>query len=167
MKFKNIDKKKAGIVGGLFVMVVVAAVVNYNLTVPPLEIPEPVEVSGEPAVQAEDAFEVFKLERSEQREQEIGYIDSVISSGETEDTVKSDAQSAKLEIVERMDKELTAEGVIKTKLGMQCVVSVAQDNVNIVVDSAELAEAQVAQIVEIVVSETGVSPQNIKVMPNS
>ncbi len=166
-KFAEIDKKKMLVIVGLFALVVVAAVVNYAITAPPGNESAHVEVATTPEMPMEDAFATFKQERTTQREQEISYIDSVISSAETDEAVKNDAQTTKLQIVGRMEKELNTEGLIKTKMGFECVASVTDDNVNIVVDATELTQAQVAQIVEIVKSETDIAPQNIKVMPKS
>ena len=64
-----------------------------------------------------------------------------------------------------MESELLTEGVIKTKLGVNAVVTVKEGAVNVVVDKTELSDSEVAQIADIVMSQTDESASNIKIMP--
>lgn len=115
-------------------------------------------------IAAQDVFANYRAERTSARAEEISYIDSVVSSEAGED-VKNDAQKQKLELVSNMEAELTTEGVIKTTMLMDAVVTVRDDAVNVVVNKAELSENEVAQIAEIVKTQTGQTAQNIKIMP--
>lgn len=65
-----------------------------------------------------------------------------------------------------MEKELTSEGLISTKLGLNAVVTVKEGAVNVVVDKEELTSEEVAQIAEILKTETGESAGAIKIMPS-
>ena len=115
--------------------------------------------------EGQDVFAAFKEERETTRTQEMSYIDSVISSAETDEKTKNEAQSQKLSLAANMESELLTEGVIKTKLGVNAVVTVKEGAVNVVVDKTELSDSEVAQIADIVMSQTDEAASNIKIMP--
>lgn len=116
---------------------------------------------------SEDYFAVFRTERETVREQEINYIDAIVSSTETDADTKKEAQDQKLSLVTCMEQELTTEGLIKSKLSMDAVVTVKDGSVSVVVGKKSLTDSEVAQIADIVKEQTGQSAQNIKIMPQS
>jgi stage III sporulation protein AH len=63
-----------------------------------------------------------------------------------------------------MDKEMIIENLIKAKGFKDTVAFVNDDKVNIVVQSDGLIPSQVAQIQDIVVSQTGVAVEKIKII---
>jgi len=66
-----------------------------------------------------------------------------------------------------MEQELQCEGIIKTKLNLDTVVTVNDGSVNVVVKKSELKDDEVTQIVDIVKTQTGQAAQNIKIMPQA
>ena len=159
----NAKGRKALLLCGLFLAVLAAGYANYLITTGSAG--GAAEMSAEAGGEAEDVFATFKEERKTSRAQEMSYIDSVVTSTETDETTRATAQKQRLSLIETMDTELSAEGLIKTKLGCQAVVSIGEDNVNVVVDKKELSDDEVTQIAEIVKSETGKDSPNFQVMP--
>lgn len=171
MKIKN---KKAVILCGLFVAVLAVGYVNYLLTSGAanagVDGQSEVEISAqasETGAETADAFSEYKEKRTATRAQEMSYIDAVITSAETDEQTKAEAQQQKLALAANMETELITEGIIQTKLGLDSVITVQEGSVNVVVDQTELTDSQVAQIVEIMQSETGEDATNIKIMPKS
>jgi len=163
MKFKD---KKAILIVGLFALVVLAGALNYSITSGGwFSGKEQVKSASTETEQTKDVFAAFRQERANTREKELTYIDSVVTSTETDSEVKAQAQEQKLTLVENMEKELTTEGLIQTSLGLESVVTVREDSVNVVVKKAELSDAEVAKITQIVLDETKESASNIKIMP--
>jgi stage III sporulation protein AH len=76
-----------------------------------------------------------------------------------------DAQAQKLAISEAMEKEVTIEGLLEAKGFDNAVVTLHDGSVNVIVNSAELTSAQVAQILDIVQRESGEKSENIKIVP--
>ena len=67
-----------------------------------------------------------------------------------------------------MEKELLVEGLIKAKGFTDCIVTVQNNSVNVVVNNTEaLTSAQASQIMEIVRRETGVAAEDIKILPKN
>ncbi len=122
------------------------------------------KAADEPVV---DVFSAYRDERTTARAQEISYIDSVVTSAETDDATKTQAQQQKLALIANMESELTAEGILKTKLNTDAIVTVKDDAVNVVVNKKTLTDDEVQQIAEIIKTQTGQSAQNIKIMPQT
>ena len=64
-------------------------------------------------------------------------------------------------ITEIAEKETAAEILLESKGFEDVVVSITDDTVDVVVNAAELTEAQRAQIEDIVIRKTGVAPEAI------
>jgi len=169
----KIKKKNVLLLCVLFLIVLAAGYVNYSLS--NMDSSVTANAGDSDAVSADEAetgtdvnyFDQYRTEREATREKEISYIDAIAVSTEVDDQTKEEAQQQKLALVSYMEQELTAEGVIKTKLSMDAVVTVKDGSVNVVVAKKELTDNEVAQIADIIKSETGQSAQNIKIMPQT
>ena len=161
--------KKTLLLCVLFVAVLAAGYVNYLVTAGAGMGGETQQASAGTPQEAEetvtDVFATFRQEREDARAQELKYIESVINSAEADETVKAQAQEQKLAIASNMEHELNIEGLILTKLSTDSVVTVKDGAVNVVVGKKELSDSEVAQIAEIVKTQTGEQAQNIKIMP--
>ncbi len=110
-------------------------------------------------------FASYRSDREATRDQEMLYYDAIIANTSTTAEAVKEAQAARLNLVNLMEKELVIEGLIKAKGFEDCVVTISSDNVNAVVKSANLTDPQVAQIVSVIQSQLGASIENIKVIP--
>ncbi len=152
-------QKKIGLTALLCVGIIAIGCVNYFVN-NGASLPEDETVSYE-----EDSFAVFRQEKSDSRAEQISYIDSVsLSESATEET-KQQAQQQKLELAANMEAETAVEGMIRTTMDADCVVTVSSSAVSVVIDRAQLTDAEAAQIAEIVIAQTGQSANNIKIMP--
>ncbi len=111
----------------------------------------------------ENYFEAFRQERSDTRAIEIECLDEVIATSGSDAETLADAQEQKLALVENMEKEFTVESLIKAKGFHDVAVTFHAGSVNVIVDSEALDDRQVAQILDIVMRETGESADNIKI----
>lgn len=110
-------------------------------------------------------FVSYRNDRETSRDQQILYYDAIIDSEtSTEDAVKN-AEQAKLDLIALMEKELAVEGLIKSQGFTDCVVSITDTKVNVVVESAELTSAEVAKIKTTVTEQLEVEPKNIVIIP--
>lgn len=160
MKLRN---KKALLLTGLFLAVLAAGYANYAIT----NAKKGGQQEEQQAIQQENAFSVFKEERETTRMQELKYIESVVESAETDDQTKADAQAQKLTLAANMENELLTEGLIQTGLGMEAVVTISNEAVNVVVDKEELSETEVTQIADIIKTHTQAEAESIKIMPKA
>ncbi len=107
-------------------------------------------------------FDVYRSERDTVRTQELAYLDAIVAQGGDEDTL-SDAQKQKMTLVSCMESELNTENLIRAKGFEEVIVSMHNGSVNVIVDADALTDEQVAQILDIVLRETGERAENIKV----
>lgn len=112
-----------------------------------------------------DYFETFRQERDGVREKELGYLEETIATAASDDESLADAQEAKLTLIGNMEKEFTMESLIKAKGFADAAVMFRQGSVDVVVAAAELKPEQVAQILNIVIDETGLRADNINIIP--
>ena len=109
-----------------------------------------------------DFFASYRDERDSVRTQELAYMDAIVAQGADTETL-SDAQRQKLELVNAMETELTVENLIRAKGFSDVIVSIHKGNISVVVGTETLNDEQVAQILDIVLRETGKSAENVKI----
>ena len=102
------------------------------------------------------------MDRDDTRQKEIEYLDAVIEQGADQETL-ADAQQQKLDIVNNMEKELTVESLLKAKGFADAAVTLHSGAVNVILSAESLSEEQVAQVLDIVMRETGEPADSVKV----
>ena len=107
-------------------------------------------------------FDMYRNERDSVRTQELAYLDAIAAQGGDEATL-SEAQKQKMTLVDCMESELNTENLIRAKGFEEVIVSMHNGSVNVIVDADALTDEQVAQILDIVLRETGETAENIKV----
>lgn len=107
-------------------------------------------------------FDAYREERENVRAQELAYLDAIVAQGADEETL-SDAQQQKLDLIACMETELTVENLVKAKGFSEVIVSIHSGSVNVIVGTEKLNDEQVAQILDIVLRETGETAENIKI----
>ena len=107
-------------------------------------------------------FDMYRSERDSVRTQELAYLDAIVAQGGDEATL-SEAQKQKMTLVDCMESELNTENLIRAKGFEEVIVSMHNGSVNVIVDADALTDEQVAQILDIVLRETGETAENIKV----
>ena len=107
-------------------------------------------------------FDMYRSERDSVRTQELAYLDSIVAQGGDEATL-SEAQKQKMTLVGCMESELNTENLIRAKGFEEVIVSMHNGSVNVIVDADALTDEQVAQILDIVLRQTGETAENIKV----
>jgi len=107
-------------------------------------------------------FAAYREERDGVRTQELAYLDAIVAQGADAETL-ADAQKQKLSLVNAMETELTVENLVRSKGFSDVIVSMHEGSVNVVVGADTLSDEQVAQILDIVLRETGESAENVKI----
>ena len=110
-------------------------------------------------------FRDYRFEREQDRGKEIGYINSIVENPNSDPEMVKEAQAQLLEITSSMESELAIENLIKAKGFPDVAVILHNDNVNVIVDKAELVPEEVAMILDIVKRESGKEAGNIKIIP--
>lgn len=116
------------------------------------------------AVDINEYFTGSRLTRKQSKDEAIDLLEGVVNneSSSAESVEKANAEIAN--IAAQTELEGTVESLIKAKGFRDCVVFIGSDTVNVVVASEGLTAQQAAQINEIVVTQTKIPAQNIKIV---
>ncbi|MCE5234565.1 MAG: SpoIIIAH-like family protein [Clostridiaceae bacterium] len=112
-----------------------------------------------------DYFEEFRAGRDSAYALELKYLEDIIATSASDAETLADVQEAKLALVSNIDKEFTMESLIKAKGYDDVAVMIKHGSVDVVVKAAVLEPTQVAQILSIVMEETGVSALDVNIIP--
>lgn len=110
-----------------------------------------------------DYFNSFRTERSELRAQEIEYLRSILNSENSDEETLMDAQDRLIELVDRMEKEFTIESRIRGKGFLDAAATYQGNSVNVVIDGESLSDEEVARILDIVMTETGLPASAVNI----
>lgn len=118
------------------------------------------EVPGEAvftSAETTTALSGAKLEKEQTRLQNKETLLEIINNANISETQKQEAVSSMISMTDVAEKETAAEILLEAKGFDDAIVSIDGDSVDVVVNTAELSEAQRAQIEDIVIRKTGVS----------
>ncbi len=110
-------------------------------------------------------FTNYRTNRTDTRNEELLYLEAIISSNTSTAEAISNAEKEKIKIVSAMESELTIEGLIKAKGFEDVIISDLNNSITVIVKSAELNKSEVAQIVDVVQAQTAYDIENIKIIP--
>ncbi len=122
------------------------------------------EVPGEAvftSAETATALSGAKLEKEQTRVQNKETLLEIINNANISETQKQEAVSSMISMTDIAEKETAAEILLEAKGFDDAIVSIDGDSVDVVVNTAELSEAQRAQIEDIVIRKTGVSPDAV------
>lgn len=106
-------------------------------------------------------FSSYKNDRQSTRDQELLYYDAIIDSASSSETAKKAAEDAKLDLMKKMEKEVVVEGLIRAQGYSDCVISITDNKINVVVKALSLTQNEVDKICAIIVDELKTQVRNI------
>ncbi len=111
-------------------------------------------------------FTNYRTNRADSRDQELLYLEAIITSASSSQEAIANAEKEKLAIVTAMRSEQVLEGLIKAKGFEDAIVSDLNDSMTVIVKSAELSKAEVAQIVQLIQEQkSNYDIDNITIIP--
>lgn len=110
-------------------------------------------------------FAEEKLLREQSRAQQVEQLTEYVANENIDQEAKSKAAANLIEIQERIEKENSAEALLKAKGFSEVYVRIDEDTVDVVVNKPELTDSEIAQIEEIVNRKTGYSVGKINITP--
>ena len=110
-------------------------------------------------------FAEEKLLREQSRAAQIEQLSQYVANEALDQDSKAKAAANLLQIQERIEKESSAEALLRAKGFQEVYVRIDDDTVDVVVNKAELTDTDIAQIEEIVNRKTGYSVSKINITP--
>ena len=106
-----------------------------------------------------------KVTREQVRAKNKETLQQIIDSENLSEEQKQDAVNQMVAMTDLAEKEEAAETMLASKGFSEAVVSLTQDGADVVVNAAELSDANRAQIEDIITRKTGIAAQNIVITP--
>lgn len=163
MKIKA-KTKKIIVLSVMVILLVTTGVLNFVLNDKLTSASENVSNNIQSGV-TQTFFASAKSDRDSRRESQFLYLDAIVNSENSSASAKEAAEKEKLDLVKKMDQELSLETQIKGRGFEDTIVTIGDNGVSVVVGAAELSKEQANQIKSIIVAETTFKPTQIKVIP--
>mgnify|MGYP002798944740 CR=1 FL=1 len=112
-----------------------------------------------------DFFTSYRDYRAESREQTLLYYDELLASDNLSAQAREEAEAARLQLMQDREIETALECIIKGLGFEDAIVTSTTENINVIVKCAELTGTQATQIKEVVMTETGSTALNIRIIP--
>ncbi len=114
---------------------------------------------------AETTVAQAKVSREQVRAQNKETLQSIIDNTNISDEEKQQAVTQLVRMTEIAEQEMAIETLMSSKGFSEAVVNLTEDSADIVVNAAELTDANRAQIEDIVSRKTQIAPENIVITP--
>ena len=108
-----------------------------------------------------DILYTIKLNREQTRAENKEMLTEIINNANATEEQKNDAIDSIMQIAKVSEKENAAETLLSAKGFEGAVVSMEENNVDVVINQEELTDQDIVQIEDIVKRKTGVSVENI------
>ena len=106
-----------------------------------------------------------KVSREQVRSKNKETLQNIIDNKNLSDAEKEKAVNQMVQMTETAEKEAAAESLLAAKGFNDSVVSITDDQADVIVGASDLSDANRAQIEDIVTRKTGVAAQNIVINP--
>lgn len=106
-----------------------------------------------------------KVSREQVRSRNKETLQNIIDNKDISEEEKKDAINQMVHMTEISEKETAAESLLAAKGFSDAVVSITDEQADVIVGASELSDANRAQIEDIVTRKTGVAAQNIVINP--
>lgn len=107
------------------------------------------------------------MDKERARSEAFEVLESIVNNENSTEQAKEKAQEQMMVLSKVIEKEAILENLIKAKGFDDVVVYLDEGIVNVILPEGTLSSAKVAQIQDIIVSQTGLSADNIKIMEKS
>ncbi|MCD8131023.1 MAG: SpoIIIAH-like family protein [Lachnospiraceae bacterium] len=137
---------------------------NYSDDVMTSVEPESDEIPGETVYTSSVGVATIndaKLLKEQTRAKNEESLYAIIESEEVADELKAEAIQDIIAMTNRADMETGAEILLQAKGFSDCIVSISDTGVDVVINAASLTDAQLAQIEDIVKRKTGANAEEI------
>lgn len=110
-------------------------------------------------------FATCRTDRNNTRNESLEYYKEILNSDASSQEAKQEAQAQINALAESMTFEVNMEGLIKAKGFSEALVNYSSTYINVIIQSSELTELEVAKIVEIIQSQVDRDIDYIKIIP--
>lgn len=142
-------------------------VADLNLDDEDIELNSDESSIGEAVLTSADSmthnFANMKLNREQTRSKSKEFYLEIINGDDVDETAVQSATDAYMKLTDNMEKETEAETILSAKGFSGAIVSIGEDNVDVVLSAKELSDTDRAKVEDIVVRKTGCRVEQINI----
>lgn len=153
-------KKKIIVLVSMVALLVLTGCLNYFLNRPNSQ-----NANADNTVVYTDYFKSSHADRDTSRTETVMQYNAIIESEATSAEAKANAEKELAALVANMETEQRLEALIKALGYDDCLVTVGTENINVILKSDAMTDAEVAQVLEIIVTETDKSAPSVRIKP--
>ena len=153
-------KKKIIVLVSMVALLVLTGCLNYFLNRPKSS-----EADSNGTTMYTDYFTSSRNDREQARNQTVMENNAIIKSESASAEAKANAEKELAQLVAGMETEQRLETLIKALGYEACLVSVGAQNINVILKSEKLTDQEVAQILDIIMTETDKTAANVRIKP--
>ncbi len=153
-------KKKIIVLVSMVALLVLTGCLNYFLNRPNSQ-----NANAGNTVVYTDYFKSSHADRDTSRTETVMQYNAIIESEATSAEAKANAEKELAALVANMETEQRLEALIKALGYDDCLVTVGTENINVILKSDAMTDSEVAQVLEIIVTETDKSAPNVRIKP--
>ena len=154
-------KKKVIVLVSMLVLLVITGFLNIMLN----NTTEETSSNANIDYSSSSFFSTCRADRTSTRSETMSYYEEILNNEISSAEAKINAEAQINSLIEAMTIEVTMEGLIKAKGFSEALVNYSSTYINVIVQSSELTEMEVAQIVEIIQSQVDRDIDYIKIIP--
>lgn len=121
-------------------------------------------VGGTETDDSDSYFATSQINRHRARDEAMEVLQSVVDNESADAASKEKAIGEIEQIAADMESESNIEALVVSKGFEKCVAVVSGGTVSVIVKGEELLDTQISQINEIVYEQTGILPENVKII---
>lgn len=121
-------------------------------------------VGGTETDDSDGYFATSQINRRRARDEAMEVLQSVVDNESADAASKEKAIGEIEQIAADMESESNIEALVVSKGFEKCVAVVSGGTVSVIVKGEELLDTQISQINEIVYEQTGILPENVKII---
>lgn len=112
-----------------------------------------------------NAIDGFRTARQQLRAMEKAQLNDVAHDESADAELIAMAQRQLLRLCEREEQEMTLEGILALRGWKNAIVTIGEDNVNVLISTEMITQQESSIILEQICRETGVTSGNVKIIP--
>jgi stage III sporulation protein AH len=121
-------------------------------------------ITNSKSIKRTNYFMESRLNTTIEREKIVELLNEMINNEMTDENNRKAANDHKLKLIDIMNKEKIIENLIKAKGFEEALVFITDNSVNVIVEAEKITDSDMAKILDIVMRETKVPFDNIKIL---
>jgi len=110
-------------------------------------------------------MESYRTERQQMRQMQKSQLNDIVYGNSSDEEIKKIAHQQLLEIIRMEEYELLLEGILEMRGYGNAIVTIHGESANVILPKETVTQQETAVILELILRETGLESENVKIIP--